>query len=131
MVSQNLERNKMLYEHWERGGTVDRVADLTGIPRSTVGYYFRKFNRLASEGKPIVISERSGTRGGGEGSTVLIEFAKQMSIVQLRANAMKMFQDGEYQDLYYMLMDLKMMREFGSIVSFETFERMNKSISGQ
>ena len=54
MYTPNLERNKHIYELWERGLTVDRISSLTGVPRSTVGYYVRKFNRLAVEGKPTV-----------------------------------------------------------------------------
>ena len=54
MYTPNLERNKRIYELWENGRTVDRISFLTGVPRSTVGYYVRKFNRLAVEGKTVV-----------------------------------------------------------------------------
>jgi len=31
------------------------ISSRTGIPRSTVGYYVRKFNELAAKGKPVVL----------------------------------------------------------------------------
>ena len=45
MVLINPERETVIYELWKTGHTVDEIADQTGIPRSTVGYYVRKFNK--------------------------------------------------------------------------------------
>jgi len=50
MTAPNYERNQLLEQYWREGKTVDEAAELTGIPRSTVGYYYRKFNRYARTG---------------------------------------------------------------------------------
>ena len=36
--------------------------------------------------------------------------------------------DGRYQELYYLLMDLKLIKELDSIVTSENFEKAIKSI---
>ena len=54
MYSVNSERNRLIYDLWEARLTVSEISFRTGIPRSTVGYYVRKFNRLAAKGKPVV-----------------------------------------------------------------------------
>ncbi len=45
MRSPNPEREKKLYELWELEYTIDEAASLTNVPRSTVGYYFKKFKK--------------------------------------------------------------------------------------
>ncbi len=47
MPRTNPERNYLVYRSWQEGRTIDEMAILTGIPRSTIGYYVRKFNRYA------------------------------------------------------------------------------------
>jgi len=53
MVRENLDRNFLIYELWKKGRTIDEISFDTGIPRSTVGYYVRKFNKRARRGEPI------------------------------------------------------------------------------
>jgi hypothetical protein len=60
-VSGNSQRNEAIYPLWEQGLTVDQIALQTGIPRSTVGYYIRKFNKSAKRGEAIVFP-RTGHR---------------------------------------------------------------------
>ena len=55
MVKENPERNARIYESWELGLTIDEIALETGYPRSTVGYYTRKFNKKAIRGEPIIL----------------------------------------------------------------------------
>ena len=55
MVKENPERNARIYELWELGLTIDKIAFETGCPRSTVGYYIRKFNKKAIRGEPIIL----------------------------------------------------------------------------
>jgi hypothetical protein len=42
---ENIERNKKIFGLWKKGHTIDQISLLTDIPRSTVGYYIRKFNK--------------------------------------------------------------------------------------
>lgn len=53
MIRENIDRNSIIYELWKKGLTIDAMAFKTGIPRSTVGYYVRKFNKRARRGEPI------------------------------------------------------------------------------
>lgn len=57
MVQENPDRNFLIYQLWEKGCTIDEISFETGIPRSTVGYYVRKFNKLARSGEPIVLQQ--------------------------------------------------------------------------
>ena len=54
MIQENTDRNILVYELWTKGRTIDEIASETAIPRSTVGYYVRKFNKRAKSGEPIV-----------------------------------------------------------------------------
>ena len=56
MFQENLDRNVIIYELWKKGFTIDEISFDTSIPRSTVGYYVRKFNKRARRGDPIVFS---------------------------------------------------------------------------
>ena len=113
MYTPNLERNKRIYELWEKGHTVDQISSLTGIPRSTVGYYVRKFNRLAAEGKPVVFP-------GAHKAPRNVSIGDQMKMGYWRAyiqtmgvRSLDMLDEGQAKELYYILMDLKLIRELG------------------
>jgi hypothetical protein len=54
MIQENPDRNFLVYELWKKGRTIDDISFETAIPRSTVGYYVRKFNKCARSGEPIV-----------------------------------------------------------------------------
>jgi len=55
MIQENPDRNFIIYEMWTNGSTIDEISFETGVPRSTVGYYVRKFNKCAKSGEPIVV----------------------------------------------------------------------------
>ncbi|HKM50425.1 MAG TPA: hypothetical protein VJZ75_04530 [Candidatus Bathyarchaeia archaeon] len=57
MIPVNYERNRQVYLLWEQGYSVEEIASVTAIPRSTVGYYVRKFNLYAKDGRPIVLPQ--------------------------------------------------------------------------
>ncbi len=59
MFRINHKRNAEVYPLWERGDTIDQIASATRIPRSSVGYFVRKFNRLARKGEPIIIPQQT------------------------------------------------------------------------
>lgn len=58
MIRKNVDRNILVYGLWIEGRTIDQISLQTGIPRSSVGYYVRKFNKLAQKGAPIAIQWR-------------------------------------------------------------------------
>jgi len=130
MYTANHERNRVIYELWEKNLTVDQISSRTRIPRSTVGYYIRKFNKLAVEGKPIVFPRERKTVSAHRDSPFsnFLTLVKETAVKKARANILLMLSDGKYQELYYLLMDLKLIKELDSIVTSETFEKAFKSI---
>jgi len=44
MIQPNVARARVLFGFWREKKTIDQATEITGIKRSTVGYYFRKFN---------------------------------------------------------------------------------------
>ena len=58
MYKSNPDRNAIIYELWEKGNTVSEISLMTGIPRSSVGYYVRKFNKYAKDGRPVVLPQK-------------------------------------------------------------------------
>ncbi len=45
MLKSNEERNTSIYNLWCKGYTIDEISLKTEIPRSSVGYYVKKFRR--------------------------------------------------------------------------------------
>jgi hypothetical protein len=43
MIERNLEREKMIYGLWKQHHNIPQISERTGIPRSTVGYYIKRF----------------------------------------------------------------------------------------
>ncbi len=44
MIQPNVGRARVLFGFWREKKTIDQATEITGIKRSTVGYYYRKFN---------------------------------------------------------------------------------------
>ena len=105
MVKENPERNARIYELWVLGLTIDEIALETGYPRSTVGYYIRKFNKKAKRGELIILPhvvERP------DSETLALQAVLKSSVfVKLteRINA------GDLDTVYKSLMILKLVKE--------------------
>ena len=53
---RNPERERLIYRYWVQGHTIDEISMLTGIPRSSVGYYVRKFNKKYGRRSRVKVS---------------------------------------------------------------------------
>ena len=105
MVNENPERNARIYELWELGLTIDEIALETGYPRSTVGYYIRKFNKKAIRGEPIIlphIVERPDTE------TLALQAVLKSTVL---VNLTEMIRAGKLDSAYKYLMILKLLKE--------------------
>ena len=82
------------------------------------------------EGKPIVFPRERKVASARRDSPFsdFIQRMKEMSIRKARADILVMLGDGRYQELYYLLMDLKLIKELDTIVTSETLEKAIKSI---
>jgi predicted transcriptional regulator len=104
MFRTNPLRSAVIYSLWEKGYTVDQIALETGVPRSTVGYYVRKFNKYAKDGRPVVIPQ--GSRDD-ESSALTSAMMKLIGLT----NLIQMLNAGEYQKVYYVLSIMKLLKE--------------------
>ena len=105
MVKENTERNARIYELWELGLTIDKIAWETGYPRSTVGYYIRKFNKKAIRGEPIILPHV--VEGPGSETLALQAFIKSNAFVKLTETVSA----GDFDSAYKFLMVLKLVKE--------------------
>ena len=123
MYTSNVERNRIIYDLWEKNLTVNQISSTTGIPRSTVGYYVRKFNRLAVEGKPVVFPGARQARGDR-----VISPLTTMIATDFKWKIRKMFQEGNVEEVYHCLMSLKLMKEFGIMTNLEDYKKAMASV---
>ena len=108
MYSVNSERNRLIYDLWEANLTVNEISSRTGIPRSTVGYYVRKFNKLAAKGKPVVFP------GLSQGPRMIHNYTEDIPLISLvEAKVLGSMVDGDWEGLYYRLRAFKLLKELG------------------
>jgi hypothetical protein len=104
----NFERNTVIYELWEMNLTVEEISSRTGIPRSTVGYYVRKFNKLAAKGKPVVFP------GLNLGPRMPRNYTEDVPLIsRLEAKILGSIGHGDWEGLYYRLSAFKLLKELG------------------
>src|SRR4030066_80568 len=105
MIRQNVSRNRVIYGLWEKAYTVEQIAVETGIPRGTVAYYVRKFNRVAAQGKPVVFPESETARSKLEGffSSEFKEVIRELNRLKMFKRVVALIGKGSYQDAYYLL----------------------------
>ena len=121
MPKSNPARNSDLYRLWQEGHTIEEASLLTGIPRSTVGYYHKKYKRYAKEGRPVVIPQATQERPRTEvGSSVLL---KSMII----GPTMEMIHAGDPERAYYILGVFKLLKDLNLEITREELEALQKS----
>jgi len=116
MAIPNRDRNLVVYHHWRDGKTVDETAVLTGIPRSTVGYYFRKFNRYAKMGidPPAMIPSPQSPEEA---------YASAFSKISTIKQVFELLRTEEPSVIYYRLAGLKVAIEFINHLRLNVEER--------
>jgi len=108
MYSTNSERNRVIYELWEMKLTVEEISSRTGIPRSTVGYYVRKFNKLAAKGKPVVFP------GPNHGPRIPSNYTQDIQLMSnLETRILESVVHGDWEEIYYRLSAFKLLKELG------------------
>jgi hypothetical protein len=108
MYFTNSERNRVIYELWEKNLTIGEISSSTNIPRSTVGYYVRKFNRLAAKGKPVVFP---GLSQGARKQGSYAEDSSTVSLLQIKI--LELMRGGDWEGFYYRLNVFKLLKELG------------------
>jgi len=116
MAPPNHERNRLLEQHWREGKTVDEAAMLTGIPRSTVGYYYRKFNRYAKTGiEPPILAPKQQSPTDA--------FASLLMKAGTLAEFAKTLQNDDPQTAYYRIATFKLLWEVQKYFNFTSEEK--------
>jgi transposase len=100
----NLERNAVIYQHWQEGKTIEEISTLTGVPRSTVGYYVRKFNAAARAGMPLPLPPPSKKQP----AEIVFSFLTKAKVMEFVLNLLK---TGDAQTIYYNLASMKLLTE--------------------
>ena len=111
MFKLNPNRNAIIYELWEKGNTVNQISLRTGIPRSTVGYYVRKFNKYAKDGRPVVLPQM---REGGKSNILNSAINKWQGFDIIN----EMIKSRDFEKLYYLLSVYKLIKELGDQILF-------------
>ena len=111
MFKLNPNRNAIIYELWEKGNTVSQISLNTGIPRSTVGYYVRKFNKFAKNGRPVVLPQMREVKK----STALNSAVKKWIRFDI---IIEMIKSGDVEKLYYLLSVYKLLKELEDQIFF-------------
>ena len=107
MFPENTDRNRVIYELWTKGCTIDEISSDTDIPRSTVGYYVRKFNTCARKGTPIVFQRLDNTDTKDKASRAVDKTA-----FPLYETLSKFLKDkDEIDKMYKILMIVKLIKE--------------------
>jgi len=114
---RNPERERLVYRYWVQGHTIDEISRLTGIPRSSVGYYVRKFNRkygggnrLQGKFSPILIVAHESSKLN-EAKLVDSAVFKMISLKSFFDIISPLIREEKYRDLYYLLRCMKLMSE--------------------
>jgi hypothetical protein len=102
LTAPNYERNQLLYQYWLDGRTVDEAGQLGGIPRSTVGYRYRKFNRAAKTGVPLHIPPPKP-------QTPLEAFASVLYKYKVLSQFIESLKSEDPQTTYYRLANFKLL----------------------
>jgi len=105
----NLERNVVIYQHWQEGKTIEEISTLTGIPHSTVGYYVRKFNTAARAGMPLPLPPPSKKQP----AEIEFSFLQKHKVMEFLLNLLR---TNDAQTIYYHLASMKLLTElFGRL----------------
>jgi hypothetical protein len=111
MYIANSERNRVIYELWEKNLSVDEMSSGTGIPRSTVGYYVRKFNKLAVKGKPVVFP------GQNDNLRILSSYTQDIPLMSKLEERILNARAGDWEGLFYRLSAFKLLKELGLLTT--------------
>ena len=126
---RNPEREGLVYRYWVQGHTIDEISRLTGIPKSSVGYYVRKFNkkygesvRLRRKLSPILMSVDESPKMSED---ELVESAvfKMVGLKSFFDIIGPLVREGRYRDLYYLLKCMKLMEGLLQPLMFTPEER--------
>ena len=125
---RNPERERLIYQYWVQGYTIDEISRLTGIPRSSVGYYVRKFNKKYGRRSRVRVSflpalGDSTNVKKDEYSLAVSGIMKSAALISTFETVVDLVRQGRLQDAYYCLATIKLFNEIERIYSLTPEER--------
>lgn len=106
MKEVSFERNRKIHDLWSLGRTIEEISLLTAIPRSTVGYYVKKFKKYKREGRAINYGtpDKEQPPVVGPLDSIMIKGSFLGRIID-------MIKQEKFQELYYFLTSFKCLTE--------------------
>jgi hypothetical protein len=124
MIRPNADRNQRIYRLWEKGYTIDQAAaELPDIPRSTIGYYCRKFTQYAKKELPIAIPQRTQEPG----KEVLESGITKLVGIERIFESLHSAEEAEYA--YHVLSLIKMMKELNLFLRPEESKAIRENMA--
>lgn len=126
MKPRNIERDKKLFELWRSNLTIDDASFQSGIPRSTVGYYYKKFGKRY--GKEVSVAGKSreysdsSSKSINEAKSLVDTFLSSMGKNRVFTQILSMMDSGKYVESYYYLMSLKLFNDVIKLYNFTSEE---------
>ena len=125
---RNLERERLIYRYWIQGYTIDEISRLTGIPRSSVGYYVRKFNKKYGRRSRVRVSFLPALGDSmnvkkNEYPLAVSGIMKSAALITTFETVVNLVRQGRLQDAYYCLGIIKLFNEIERIYSLTPEER--------
>jgi len=125
---RNLERERLIYRYWIQGYTIDEISRLTGIPRSSVGYYVRKFNKKYGRRSRVRVSFLPALGDSmnvkkNEYPLAVSGIMKSAALITTFETVVNLIRQGRLQDAYYCLGIIKLFNEIERIYSLTPEER--------
>jgi len=125
---RNLERERLIYSYWIQGHTIDEISRLTGIPRSSVGYYVRKFNKKHGRRSRVRVSSLPALGDStnvekNEYSLAVSGVMKSAVLISTFETIINLVKQGRLQDAYHCLGIIKLFNEVERIYSLTPEER--------
>ena len=119
---RNLERERLIYRYWIQGYTIDEISRLTGIPRSSVGYYVRKFNKKYGRRSRVRVSFLPALGDSmnvkkNEYPLAVSGIMKSAALIATFETVVNLVRQGRLQDAYYCLGIIKLFNEIERIYS--------------
>jgi transposase len=111
MIPTNVERNEAIVTLWEQGLTIKEIASQLDIPRSTVGYYVRKFNQYGKAGKALPLPARKNQPQ--DASLTIQAIFKGIQV----SDIINELRQGRAEEVYYRLSVIRLMKELGFFVT--------------
>jgi hypothetical protein len=113
MLHANVEREAKIRELWQASHTIDEMTLLTDIPRSSIGYYVRKFNK-ENRRRPRqadTVSDRMVAPPTPRGINEIREslWPKRLFWEDSFPKLMRLMSDGKYEELHHLLQCLQLL----------------------